>query len=119
MNIRYVTTSSGSSFKLSRTGSLRATVNDDGWRDWPLTGADFQLYSETWNRGDQNGGSPLNKVYMQLAKFGRNSGGLGSFTFPNPCNAGRGGDEFADEYSCSDLTGNVARDGFRTWTKDR
>lgn len=113
-------TAADGSHKMYRNGVVRATVAHDGWQDWSQTHADFQLYSETWNRGDQNGGVSNSRLTMLRSDWGLN-GVMPpvSQTFPAGCVAGSGAGAFAGEYGCANITGDVNRDGVTTWTKDR
>jgi hypothetical protein len=40
-------------FDFTRDGTWQASVPDNGWRSWSLQNADYQLFSETWDNGDQ------------------------------------------------------------------
>lgn len=113
-------TAADGSHKMYRNGVVRATVAHDGWQDWSQVNAQFQLYSETWNRGDQNGGSDLNRVRMRNSDSALN-GVMPpvSQTFPGGCVAGSGAGAFAGEYRCSNITTEVNRDGVDTWTINR
>ncbi len=97
-------------------GSLRATVNDNGWRDWSLSGAKFAVYSETWDLGDQNGGTSANKVEMDRAGWGLDFQPLTN-TGMDACQ--KTPDNPNGWYNCTRYTFNVANDSVRTWTSDR
>jgi hypothetical protein len=94
-----------------RGGVLRAQ-HSDSFRDWSLVGARFELLSESWDAGDQNGGSVADKVNMTKAGWGLNLGGV--------VNIGLGGcSGNSGVYHCTKFDTNVTGDSLRTWTDDR
>lgn len=102
-------------WQFTRDGVLRAE-HADNFRDWSLDGATFEVHSESWDIGDQNGGSPANNVWMTKTGWGLNHAGINGvgldacFVAPdNPNNW----------YHCTRFTTNVANDSVRTWTSDR
>lgn len=86
-NITYYTPSNGgqSKFIMSMDDVTKYIEMDDGWRDWSLSGASFELITETWNQSDQNGGAPGNSLFMQKAKRGLNQNPLVSVSFTGAC----------------------------------
>jgi 3',5'-cyclic AMP phosphodiesterase CpdA len=99
----------------TRDGVLQAQ-HPDTFRDWPLLGANIQIYSETWDAGDQNGGSFGNNLHMTKAGWGLNHAGIdgvgmgGCHHWPDNNNAW---------YGCLRYTTTVANDSVRTWTVNR
>lgn len=99
----------------TRDGVLKAQ-HPDTFRDWSLFGAKFAVYSETWDKGDQNGGSAGNTVRMTKTGWGLNHAGINNVGMnacviaPNNPNGW---------YQCVRFATNIANDSVRTWTVDR
>jgi hypothetical protein len=116
MDIRYY--SSGTPrFENWRGGLLEKVVYDDGWRDWSLINASFQMFSESWDVGDQNGGTSSDKEVLDNAQWSLNQDiyihpiSMGScYEMPNS----HGGD-----FACASFTSTVSYDSVRTWTNSR
>lgn len=99
-------------FRFTRDGVLQAQSFEDGWRDWSMQGATFDMYSETWNRGDQNGGASTNRLVMWYAEYGVNFGMSYPASLSSCLDAGA-------DYGCASLNYDAQYDGATTWTYDR
>jgi hypothetical protein len=99
----------------TRDGVLQQQ-HSDSFRDWPLLGATMEIYSETWDVGDQNGGVVGDNVHMTKAGWGLNHAGISGVGMgacqQNPDNAN-------GWYGCVRYTTTVANDSVRTWTVNR
>lgn len=115
IDVRYIS-SAPARFEMWRGGNLVGTVYDNGWRDWSLNGAQFQLYSESWDVGDQNGGTSSDKEVMDNAAWRLNAGNVTAVNMGtcsvNPSN--HNGD-----YACTSFTSTTTYDSVRTWTNSR
>lgn len=117
MEIRY-TAGSNARFDMFRGGFLTGTVYDtNGWRDWSLYGATFQVLSESWDIGDQNGGTASDKEVMKDAQRAVNFGIVNYQNMGTPCT--NVPDSHGGDFNCTAFTDLTTNDSVRTWTISR
>lgn len=105
-------------FDFYRGGTLYYNVPDNGWRDWTLSSANFQLMSETWNLGDQNGGTAANPLLMVRAQWSQDHDPFVRVSMPDCYWTGVPQSQ-EDNYQCVRYTTTFANDSVKTWTLDR
>jgi hypothetical protein len=101
-------------WRFRRDGVLRAE-HSDSFRDWSLDGARFAMQAETWDQGDQLGGTNANRVRLESARWKLNA---------NWANTGMNGCAIAPNnpngwYGCLRFTKTVANDSVSAWTNNR
>lgn len=113
-------------FEMRRGSTFRYQVPDpssgsNDWRHWSLVGASATYSTETWDPGDQLGGSPNNDLRIINFRWARGAGGYQDLLLANneSCIRENIPGAIAWQYGCSRETTNGLVDGIHVWTNDR